>query len=62
MLNVGKYRGRNLSGFRTFNTAKYFAEITSPQDAVEAFGFACEKKFKLLYWEADQMFFLKIPA
>lgn len=46
MLNVGKYRGRNLSGFRTLNTAKYFAEITSPQDAVEAFGFACEKKLQ----------------
>ncbi len=39
-MNVEKYRGRNLSRFRTFNEAEYFVRIKDQRDIFEAFDFA----------------------
>lgn len=39
-LEIKKYRGKTLSCFRTLNSAKYYADIRSENEAAEAFEFA----------------------
>ncbi|MBQ6534899.1 MAG: FAD-binding protein [Opitutales bacterium] len=39
-LEVKEYKGKFLSRFRTLNRAKLYAEIRSPEDAIEAFALA----------------------
>ena len=39
-LEIKEYVGKNLSLFKTLNRAEFFAEITSAQDALEAFSYA----------------------
>ena len=44
-LEIKKYSGQNVSRFRTRHTVDFYADITSADDAIEAFAFA--KNFNL---------------
>ncbi len=46
-MDVEKYRGRNLSRFRTYNKADFFARIRSETDILEAFNFAKKNNLKV---------------
>ena len=59
MLEVKKYSGKSLSRFRTRNTADFYADITSADDAIEAFEFAQAHNLKPFVLGAGSNVFFK---
>ena len=58
-LEVKRYSGKSLSRFRTRNDAKFYADITSADDAIQAFDFAKNKGLKPFVLGAGSNVFFK---
>lgn len=61
-LEIKEYCGKKLSCFRTFNRAKFYADIRSENDAIDAFELAKKKDCRLSFSGRAPMFFLKIQT
>ena len=59
MLEVKKYSGKSLSRFRTRNTADFYADICSVEDAIQAFEFAQAHNLKPFVLGAGSNVFFK---
>ena len=58
-LEVKRYSGKSLSRFRTRHTADFYADITSANDAIQAFDFAKNKSLKPFVLGAGSNVFFK---
>ncbi len=58
-LELKEYCGKGLSKFRTLNTAKFYAEIKSEEEAIDAFEFAKKQKLSPFVLGAGSNVFFK---